>query len=43
MDGNLKVKVLPTPGLLSTVMDPPSKRAKSREMDRPKPVPPNFR
>jgi hypothetical protein len=38
--GSSKVKVLPSPGTLLTVMEPPSNPARSREMDRPRPVPP---
>ena len=30
-------------GLLATVMSPPSRRARSREIDRPRPVPPYLR
>ena len=34
------VKVLPPPSLLSTESEPPSSVVRSREIDRPSPVPP---
>ncbi len=41
--GRYSVKVLPRPGVLSTVTAPPSRWAISRVMDRPSPVPPYLR
>jgi hypothetical protein len=41
--GSSSVKVLPRPGALSRVTSPPSSRARSREIERPRPVPPYFR
>ena len=41
--GSVSVKTLPSPGALCTVMSPPSRRARSREIDRPRPVPPYLR
>ncbi len=38
--GSVSVKVLPWPAALSTEIVPPSRRASSREIDRPSPVPP---
>ena len=38
--GSVSVNVLPLPGALSTEIVPPSRRASSREIDRPRPVPP---
>ena len=38
--GMVSVKVLPLPNVLSTEMSPPSRLASSREMVRPRPVPP---
>ena len=37
------MKVLPVPGVLSTRISPPSRRAISRLIERPSPVPPNLR
>ncbi len=37
------MNVLPTPGLLSTMISPPSRRQISRLIDRPRPVPPYLR
>jgi hypothetical protein len=37
------VKVLPRPSRLSALISPPSKRAISRLIDNPRPVPPNLR
>jgi len=37
------VNVLPSPSRLSTWISPPSRRAISREIDRPRPVPPYLR
>ena len=42
-EGTYRVNVLPCPGTLSTRISPPSRRAISRLMDRPSPVPPYFR
>lgn len=41
--GSEKVNVLPSPGVLSAVMNPPSSCAISRLIDRPSPVPPYLR
>src|SRR6185312_11804395 len=41
--GTKSVNVLPLPGVLSTRISPPSKRAISRLIDRPRPVPPYLR
>ena len=41
--GRISVNMLPRPGSLSTVMSPPSRRASSREIDSPRPVPPKRR
>src|SRR5258708_36502291 len=41
--GRYRVKMLPTPGSLSTVISPARRRVSSRQMDRPKPVPPYLR
>ena len=41
--GSEKVNVLPSPGVLSAVMNPPSSWAISRLIDRPSPVPPYLR
>lgn len=41
--GRYNVKVLPWPGMLSTVTAPPNRWAISRVMDRPSPVPPYLR
>ena len=41
--GRNSVKVLPWPGVLSTRISPPSSRAISRLIDRPRPVPPYLR
>ena len=41
--GSMTVNVLPWPGALSTAMSPPSIVPNARLMDRPSPVPPNFR
>ena len=41
--GSTSVKVLPAPGVLSSSISPPSSRASSREIDSPRPVPPNLR
>src|SRR5713101_1067764 len=41
--GRYSVKVLPTPGWLSSVISPASRRVSSRQMDRPSPVPPYLR
>jgi hypothetical protein len=38
--GNCRMKVLPWPGVLCTVSVPPSSCVRSREIDRPSPVPP---
>jgi hypothetical protein len=38
-----KVKVVPTPGLLSTLIDPPINSQIRFEIARPKPVPPYLR
>ncbi|MNT35280.1 hypothetical protein D3C72_1713020 [compost metagenome] len=38
--GNTNVNVLPWPGVLASSMLPPSKAARSREIDSPSPVPP---
>ena len=35
--------MLPSPGSLSTWISPPSRRAISRQIDRPRPVPPYLR
>ena len=40
--GTVSVNALPPPSTLSTVISPPRSRARSREMDRPRPVPPYF-
>ena len=41
--GRYSVNSLPSPGVLSTCSSPPSRRAISREIDRPRPVPPYLR
>ncbi len=41
--GRWSVKVLPSPGALTTSIDPPSSRAISRLIVRPRPVPPYLR
>ncbi|MNL05194.1 hypothetical protein D3C87_1257770 [compost metagenome] len=41
--GNSNVNTLPCPGVLLTLIEPPSKVARSREIDRPRPVPPYLR
>ena len=41
--GRKRVKVLPCPEVLSSLISPPSSLATSREIDRPRPVPPYFR
>ncbi len=41
--GNVSVKVLPWPGMLCTAIAPPSRLRRSREIDRPRPVPPYRR
>ena len=41
--GRNSVNVLPLPGVLSTRISPPSSRAISRLIERPRPVPPNLR
>ena len=41
--GSTRVKTLPSPGVLCTWIDPPSSCARSREIDRPRPVPPYLR
>ena len=38
--GSNTVKVLPAPSVLSSVISPPSRRTRSRLIDRPRPVPP---
>ncbi len=38
--GGRAVKVLPSPGVLATVISPPSKPASSRLIESPRPVPP---
>ncbi|KAG0753792.1 hypothetical protein G6F22_021303 [Rhizopus arrhizus] len=38
--GSSRMKQLPRPGSLSTWMLPPMRSARSREIDRPRPVPP---
>ncbi|MNX85522.1 hypothetical protein D3C86_1173610 [compost metagenome] len=38
--GKTRVNTLPCPGVLLTLMEPPSKAARSREIDNPSPVPP---
>ena len=38
--GNTRVNTLPSPGVLLTLMEQPIKAARSREIDRPSPVPP---
>ncbi|MNC31251.1 hypothetical protein D3C75_795660 [compost metagenome] len=38
--GMTRVNTLPCPGLLVTLMVPPSSAARSREIDKPSPVPP---
>ncbi len=40
--GRYRVKLLPPPTSLRTVISPSSRRASSRLMDRPSPVPPYF-
>ena len=40
---SVKVKVLPRPGSVLTVMSPPRSRASRRLIVRPSPVPPNLR
>ena len=37
--GSTSVKTLPSPGVLCTWMEPPNSCARSREIDRPRPVP----
>jgi hypothetical protein len=39
-EGSSSVNVLPTPGSLLTWISPPRRRAISRLIDRPRPVPP---
>ncbi|OEZ59967.1 hypothetical protein DUGA6_36070 [Duganella sp. HH105] len=41
--GRVNVKQLPLPGSLTRPMPPPSSCARSREIDRPRPVPPYLR
>ena len=41
--GSAKVNVLPWPTTLVTWISPPRRRARSREMDKPRPVPPYLR
>ncbi len=41
--GTMSVKTLPSPGTLCTVRVPPRRCARSRDIDRPSPVPPYLR
>src|SRR4051812_6417071 len=41
--GSKSVNTLPCPGVLLTLIEPPSKVARSREIDKPRPVPPYLR
>ncbi|MNP39124.1 hypothetical protein D3C76_1326830 [compost metagenome] len=38
--GRIRLNWLPCPGVLETLIEPPSSAARSREIDRPRPVPP---
>ncbi|MNV01584.1 hypothetical protein D3C71_917920 [compost metagenome] len=38
--GSSRMKLLPRPGSLDTLMPPPMRSARSREIDSPSPVPP---